>query len=194
VCTIYRTIRNKLISRFEERTRPHISGRVILPRVGVTIDGVWIERLDLLTPYTFNSGLRATQRYRWSTRFPGHRYRRPWVLSLPQAFPVNGFITVSLSLQITHEVFFSPCNSLFTIVLQLPILKIRLNLIPLLQSSYSGRLVSRNSTLFYTAKHFFITTLQGRRRKHSLIVKKEFLLIRCLAMDVILLVVISVCS
>jgi hypothetical protein len=72
-----------------------------------------------------------------------HRYTRISVLSLHQSHPGNGFSTVSLPLQITHEVF-TPPNSFFAIILQLPIPKIRLNSIPLLSSSYPGTLVSRN--------------------------------------------------
>jgi hypothetical protein len=60
-------------------------------------------------------------------------------------------MTVSLSLQITHEVFFSQTNSFLAIILQLPIPKTRLNLIPLLLNSCPGRLASRNLTLFYPA-------------------------------------------
>jgi hypothetical protein len=56
------------------------------------------------------------------------------------------FITVSLSLQITHEVFFAPPNSFLAIILQLPIHKTHLNSIPLPRSSCPGRLASRNST------------------------------------------------
>jgi hypothetical protein len=39
-----------------------VGGKIILSRVGVTIDRVWIG-LDL-TPNSDNSGLQATQRYR----------------------------------------------------------------------------------------------------------------------------------
>jgi hypothetical protein len=42
-----------------------------------------------------------------STHFTVHRYTRTSVLSLHYSYPGNGFITVSLSLQITHEVLFS---------------------------------------------------------------------------------------
>jgi hypothetical protein len=53
-------------------------------------------------------------------------------------------------LQITHEIFFAPPNPFLDIILQLPISKTRLNSIPLLLSSYPGRLAFRNSTLFFT--------------------------------------------
>jgi hypothetical protein len=42
--------------------------------------------------------------------------------------------------QITYEVFFSQPNSFLAIILQLPIPKTRLNSIPLLPSSYPGRM------------------------------------------------------
>jgi hypothetical protein len=62
-------------------------------------------------------------------------------------YPGNGFITVSLSLHITHEGFVSQPSSFLAIILQLPIPKMQLSSIPLLPSSYPGRLASRNSTL-----------------------------------------------
>jgi hypothetical protein len=74
------------------------------------------------------------------------------------------FVTVSLSLQITHEVFLSQPNSFLAIILQLPIPKTRLNSILLLPSSYLGRLASRNSTRLCNLKwtllfnHFARTT------------------------------------
>jgi hypothetical protein len=58
------------------------------------------------------------------------------------------FITVSLSLQITHGILCSQPNSFLAIILQLQIPKTRLRSLP---SSYPGRLASRNSTeLFYS--------------------------------------------
>jgi hypothetical protein len=79
----------------------------------------------------------------------------------------------SLSLQITHEVFFSQTHSFLAIILQLPITKTRLNSIPLLPVSYPGWLASRNSTLHSrlllpASELFFITTLHGPRRKPGL--------------------------
>jgi hypothetical protein len=43
----------------------------------------------------------------------------------------------------------------------------KLNSIPLLPSSYPGRLGSRNSTQFFWSELFFITTFHGPRRKHN---------------------------
>jgi hypothetical protein len=69
--------------------------------------------------------------------------------------------------------------------LQLPIPKTRLDSIPLLPSSYPGRLAPRNSTLFFSNEPFFITTLHWRRRKHSLsIVWKTCSQRRCIATEV----------
>jgi hypothetical protein len=64
---------------------------------------------------------------------------------------VTDFITASLSLQITHEVFLSLPNYFLAIILQLPISKTRLNSNPLLPSSYPDRLASRNSNFQSTA-------------------------------------------
>jgi hypothetical protein len=47
-------------------------------------------------------------------------YTRTRVLSLRQSYPGNGFVTISLSLQITYEVFSTPPNSFLAIILQLP--------------------------------------------------------------------------
>jgi hypothetical protein len=71
------------------------------------IDGFGVGSLDLLTSYSHNSGLQAIQRYRWSTHFTIHCYTCTRVLSLHSSYSGNGFITFSLSLQITHKVFFS---------------------------------------------------------------------------------------
>jgi hypothetical protein len=61
----------------------------------------------------------------------------------------------------------------------------RLNSIPLLPSSYPGRLASRNSTQFFTIEFFSITTLHRSRRKRSLsIVGKSCLQCRCIATEV----------
>jgi hypothetical protein len=132
------------------------------------IERVRIGQLDLLTLYTHNFGLQAIQHYRWCTHFTVHLYTRTTVLSLHKSYPGNGFITVSLSLQITHEVLFAPLNPFLSIILQLPIPKIRLNSIPLLPSSYLARLASRNSTQFLSTELFFISTSHGPRRKQTL--------------------------
>jgi hypothetical protein len=69
--------------------------------------------------FTQKSRLHAIQRYRYSTHFPVHSYTRTRVLSPQESYPGNGFITVPLSLKITHELFFSQPNSFLAIILQL---------------------------------------------------------------------------
>jgi hypothetical protein len=94
---------------------------IILPCVGVNIDGV----LDWMFGFidTLFTQLEPTGNYSAtaiSTHFTVHRYTRTRVLFLQKSHPGNGFITVSLSLQITHEVFFSPPNSFLAISSQSP--------------------------------------------------------------------------
>jgi hypothetical protein len=52
-----------------------------------------------------------TQHYCYSTHFPVHLSTRIRILSLHQSSPGNRFITVSLALQTTHEVFLAQSNS-----------------------------------------------------------------------------------
>jgi hypothetical protein len=81
-----------------------------------------------------------------------------------------------------HQVLFSQPNSFLAIMLQLSIPKTRLNSIPLLPSSYPGRLASRNSTRLFSSEHSFLTTFKGSRRKHCVsIVGKTRLQRRCIA-------------
>jgi hypothetical protein len=65
--------------------------------------------------HSHSSGLQTIQRYRYSTQFPVRCCTRTNVLSLHLSYPGNGFITVSLWLQIKHEVFFSHPNSFLAI-------------------------------------------------------------------------------
>jgi hypothetical protein len=64
-----------------------------------------------------SSGLQAVQRYRYSTQFPVHRCTRIRILSLISRILATD---LSISLALTHEVFFSQPNSLLAIILQLP--------------------------------------------------------------------------
>jgi hypothetical protein len=64
-----------------------------------------------LTPYTFISGLQAIQRHRRFTHYTAHHYSCTRFLRFHYSYPGNGFITVSLSLQITYEIFLSESNS-----------------------------------------------------------------------------------
>jgi hypothetical protein len=115
----------------------------VLSRVGVTYE-TDIGLDDWIYCTTFTQLGTTIQRCRYSTRFTVHRYTRTRVLSLHYSYPSNGFITVSLALQLTHEALFSSPNSSRAIILQLPIPKTRLSSI---QSSHPGCLASRNSVL-----------------------------------------------
>jgi hypothetical protein len=117
-----------------------------MSRVGVGVTYRRYFALNVFTPYTFKSELQATTAIPLFPHFTVPRYTHTRILSLHQSCPGNGSITVSLSLQITYEAFFSQPNFFFAIILLLPIPKTRLNSIPLLPSSYPGRLASRNST------------------------------------------------
>jgi hypothetical protein len=80
--------------------------------------------IQFIALYTFTI-LQAIQRYRWSTHFSVQSCTRTSVLS---SLVVSWQrIYKSLSLQITHEIFFSHSNSFLAIILQLPIPKTRLN-------------------------------------------------------------------
>jgi hypothetical protein len=127
------------------------------------IDAFWIGWFDLLTPYSHNSGLQAVQHYRWSTV---HRCTHTRVLSVQWSCPGKGFITVSLSVQITCEVFLSQRNIFLAMILQLPVPKTQHSLIPQLASSYPGRLASLNSPLS-TATSQLKTSLQPFCTDHA---------------------------
>jgi hypothetical protein len=148
---------------------------------------VLIEWLDVLSPYTQYSALQAIERYRWSTYFTVHTQSNS---QFSLARPGNGFITVSLSLQITHGIFFSQPN-FFAIILKLPIPKTRPSSIP---RSYPGRLAFRNLTLHSLLD--YCSALGCRTLSHFCtdheentisIVKETCWLVRCLAVDVLLL-------
>jgi hypothetical protein len=128
------------------------------------IDGFSIGWLDLLTPYSHNSELQAAQRYCWSTHLEVHRCTSTRILNLHKSYRGNGFGTVSLSLKITHEGFFSECNFFLVNIL---------DWIQLLCSEahiMAGWLLqTRLSTLCCAVEFFFITTLNGPHGKHRLL-------------------------
>jgi hypothetical protein len=101
----------------------------------------WIYYTLYIAPYTF-----TTQDYRQYKAIADlHTLqftvtRSLWFSVFTSRILATDFITVSLWLQITHEVFFSQPNYLLAIILQLPIPKTRRNSIPLPPSSYLGKL------------------------------------------------------
>jgi hypothetical protein len=152
------------MSKFQRRYCQML-GVCVTYKMGFGFDD-WIYWHLILTTRDY----RKLQRYLWSTV---QYYTHTRVLSLHWSYPGNGFITVSLSLQITHEVFFSHSNSFLTIILQMPIPKTRRSSIPLLPTSHPGRLASRNSTQFFSTELFFIITLDGTHRKYSLSIDEK---------------------
>jgi hypothetical protein len=108
------------------------------------LDGFWIGLLDLLTLYTINYGLHVITAL--SLLYTLHSLTCTRILSFHLSYPGNGFLKVSLSLQITHGFFFVPLSSFLAIIVQMPVPKTRLNSIPLHPSSFPDRLASRNST------------------------------------------------
>jgi hypothetical protein len=143
---------------------------------GWLIDGVSIGWSGLLhVIHSHNSGLQvitALSLFYTISSSPLHTYTR--ILSLHYSHPGNWFITVSLSLQITPEVFFSQPNPFRTLILQLLLSKSRLNSIP---TSYLGRLASRSPTLhfrllFYTillyaSNNFLCPLITHRHAAHG---------------------------
>jgi hypothetical protein len=83
------------------------------------IDWFWIGWLDLLTPYTHSSGLQAITALSLFPHFTGHCYTQTLGFSVFTSCILATYVTVLLSLQITHEVFFSQRNSFLAISSQL---------------------------------------------------------------------------
>jgi hypothetical protein len=132
--------------------------------------------------HSHNSRVQVMQRY--STHFPVHRYTRTRVLSLHLSYPDNGFITVSLSLRLTHEVFLAQSNYFLAISSQSPSIAIsrtRSNSLPsrLLPSTPSYYYSKRPSSPFYNPSAW------TPRKTRSSVVKEECLHLRYLAMDVL---------
>jgi hypothetical protein len=70
------------------------------------------------TLYTAHSYLQVIQRYCWFLHFTLQICTLTRILSLHESYSGNGFITVLLSLQLTHKVFFSQPHSFLAIILQ----------------------------------------------------------------------------
>jgi hypothetical protein len=94
--------------------------RLIPSLVGVTIRQMF--RLDIrFIDHLYNTlGATRNDSIIADLHFTVHRYTWTRILSLHLSYPGNGFITVLLSLHVTHEVLFSQPNSFLTIILQLP--------------------------------------------------------------------------
>jgi hypothetical protein len=70
--------------------------------------------------FIHNSGRQAIPRYRRFIHFAAHRCTRTTVSRLYWWYPGNGFITVSLPLQITYKIFFAQSNLFPAISSQTP--------------------------------------------------------------------------
>jgi hypothetical protein len=141
----------------------------------------WV--LDLLhLIHSHSSGLQDIQLYCYSTHFPVHRCTRTRILSLHELYPGYRFITVSLALEITCEVFMSQSNSFLAISSQsllTAISRTRPNSLPttVLYSSTTPVLLNTSYNNF----------AQTPRKTPSSIIKNACLLACYLAMDVLLL-------
>jgi hypothetical protein len=131
-------------------------------------------------PIHTTQNYRQLQRHRWSTHLQFTVTHALGFSVVASRILATDFTTVSLSLQITHEVFFALPNSFLLLILQLPIPKARLNSISLLPGSYHGRLASRISTLFLSTEFLFTTTLHGPRIRRG----KVCLQLRCIVTEV----------
>jgi hypothetical protein len=114
-----------------------------------------------------------------------------WVLNLHSPLVVSW-----------QRIYQSRCNFkshvksfLYNLIPVLPLFcNYQLNSIPLLRSSYPGRLASRNSTQFFATELFFITPLHGPRGNRSLsIVGKACLQRRCIAIVACVFVAAGMC-
>jgi hypothetical protein len=152
--------------------------QTILSRVGVTIDGVWIGLLDLLHLIHSQLGTTANTGLLLIYTLNGSPFTRTRVLSLLCRILATD-LSVSLQLQITHEVFLSQSESFIAISSQSPwtaIFRTRPNSWQQLSVSLLTRLN---------------TSLQPLCTDHAentaSILKEACLLIRCLGVDVLLL-------
>jgi hypothetical protein len=132
--------------------------------------------LNLLTLCTHNSELQAV------TSVIADLHTLQFTVTHALGFSVFTSRILATDLYQSHCNFKSHMkSSLHYIITFLPLFcNCQLNSIPLLPSSYPGRLPSRNST-----ELFLIITLHGSRRKHSLsIVEKACLQRRCITTEV----------
>jgi hypothetical protein len=120
------------------------------------------------------------QRYRWFTHFTVHRYTL--VVSWQRIYH-----SLTVTSNNTWSLLFKH-NSFLAIILQLPVPKTRFHSVPLLPAGWRpetrhfiSRLLGR---VFWLCP--FITPRHGPHKK-LFVVKEAYLLVRCLAMDVLVL-------
>jgi hypothetical protein len=120
--------------------------------------------------HSHKSGLQVIQRYRRLTHFTAHRCIRTRILSLHKPYPGNGFITISLSFQITHEVFLAQPNSFLAI-----------------SSQSSSTAISRTRTNSIYVRSSLYSLARTPRKTPFSIINDACLLVRYLAIKVLLL-------
>jgi hypothetical protein len=145
------------------------------------------------TLYIHNSGLQVVQRYCLFTHFTVHRYTRTRILSSLVVSWQWIYNSLLLSLEITHEVFFEQSNSCLVVSSQSPSTAIsgtppnsRQQLTQMNPSS------TELSQLLTTNSHDLSFSRYNPRHgpaenTASSLLRRLYLLIRCLAMDVLLL-------
>jgi hypothetical protein len=141
----------------------------ILSRVVVTIDGVLDWMIGFNAPDRFTT--RDYRQYSAITDLHTLQFTVAHALGFSvfsSRILATDFTTVSLSLQITHEVFFVPPKSFLAIILQLPIPKTRINSIPHILAGWrpDTRLFTLLTARLY-CRTLLVTTLHGPRSKHS---------------------------
>jgi hypothetical protein len=139
-------------------------------------DGFWIGWLDLLTPYSHTSELQAIQRYSHTLQVT---VTHTSVLSLLHS-------PLVVSWQRIHNGFTVTSNQTWS-----PFCTVELISCHFFSITFDCHL--QNSTQFLITTNWneilcpFITPRHGPRRKHMPSIEKASLLIRCLAVDVLLL-------
>jgi hypothetical protein len=85
----------------------NLHAKNILSRVLVCMDGVLDWMIGFIAPYTITQFGTTIQHYRYSIHFPVHSYTCTSVLSLPYAYPCNGFISHTVTSNHTWSLVFT---------------------------------------------------------------------------------------
>jgi hypothetical protein len=142
------------------------------------INGDWIELFDLLTSYTHNSGLQAITTLSLIYTLPTSSLHTNYDSQSSLAVSWQRFDN-SLSLQITYENFFAPCNYFLSIILSTQVSSSA----PKFVSWQAG--VSKLDSVVLNLTLFYITTLHGLHRKDCLsIVGKAYFQRSCIKTEV----------
>jgi hypothetical protein len=167
------------------------SQEIILSHVGATIDEFWIGFIDTLYTVLGTTGSYSTVADLHTSQFT---VTHTLGFSVFTSHLLAMDFSVSLSIQIKHEVVFSQSNSLLAIILQLPIPKILFKSIPLLTSQQAGipkldssLLIAVLYSLFHLLTVSFYNPSARTTQKTAFIVKDACLLVQYLAVNLLLL-------